>query len=80
MNYFQYEKMAEDRREEIRSEMKQIRLQEKALSARPSGSNWYTRRMLNLGNWMIAKGKKLRTRYESLPVDRTRPVHRSYAR
>ena len=80
MNYWQYEKMAEERREEIRSEMEQIRLEQKALSARPSGTNWYRRRMLNLGNWMIAKGKQLRTRYESLPADRTRPVHRTYAR
>jgi len=82
MNYWQYEMLAEERREEIRAEMKQIRLEEQALAARPVSPGWYGRRMFSLGNWMIATGRQLRGRYEieSRPTSHTHKVRGSFAR
>ena len=63
-------------------EMKQIRLEEQALAARPATPGWYGRRMFSLGNWMISTGRQLRGRYEqeSHPASPTQKIRGSYAR
>ena len=80
MNYWHNEVMAEQRREEITKEMEQIRLEEQALAALPHRNAWYDRRMFNLGNWMIARGRKLRRRYEPPCADSGQTLRGSLAR
>jgi hypothetical protein len=67
MNNWHTELMAEQRREELRKEMEQVRLEEQALAARSSQRarrGWYSRQMSTLANWMIATGRELQCRYE----------------
>lgn len=80
MNYWHDEVIAEQRREEIKEEMERIRLEEEALAARPHQPGWYDRRMFNLGNWMIARGKQLRRRYDSQSADSGQTFHGSLVR
>jgi len=67
MNQYQDEFTAEYNRQRIRSEIKQIRLEQLALKSRPYRPGRFTRLMFNFANWMIATGKQLRARYE-IPV------------
>lgn len=64
MNHYQDELTAEYHRKQIADELKQIRLEQLALKARPYKPGRYERTMYNLANWMIATGKQLRKRYE----------------
>lgn len=72
MNYWHTKAIAERHEEEIAEEMEQIRLEEEALAARRGRqerrSGWVDRRMFSLGNWMVATGQNLRSRYE-MPDD-----------
>ena len=80
MNFWHNEVIAEQHREELKKEMERIRLEEEAMEALPRRSGWYDRRMLNLGNWMIAWGKKLRRRYESQSAESGHTFHGSLVR
>jgi hypothetical protein len=59
--------LAEYHRQDLESEMRQIRLEQTAASARPYRPNWFARSMYNFANWMIGTGKQIRRRYE-IPV------------
>jgi hypothetical protein len=67
MNHFQDELTAEYNRQRISEELKQIRLEQLSIKARPYKPSRFERTMFNFANWMIATGKQLRKRYE-VPV------------
>ena len=64
MNHFQDELTAEYNRQRISEELKQIRLEQFAISSRAYKPGHFERTMFNFANWMIATGKQLRKRYE----------------
>ena len=64
MNYFQDEQTAEFYRQRIQAEIKQIRLEQLALTSRRYQPGRFERMMFNFANWMISTGKQLRKRYE----------------
>ena len=67
MNHWHIEAMAELQRRGIEHEMKDIRLAERAATARLYRPGWFARGMFGFANWMILTGKDLRRRYE-VPV------------
>jgi hypothetical protein len=69
MNHWNVEYIAESRRAAIRREMEQIHLLEQASAANRRDAGWVGRRMVSLGNWMIARGRDLRCRYDFESVD-----------
>ena len=69
MNHWNDEFMAEYHRQEILSEMEQIRLEKIALKSRVYRPGLFERTMFNFANWMISTGKQLRKRYEIPAVD-----------
>ena len=70
MNIFDYENTAEYNRQQTHNEIKQIRFEKTAVSARPYQPGRFTRVMFNFANWMITTGKQLRNRYE-IPVSKS---------
>ena len=69
MNHWNDEFMAEYHRQEILSEIEQIRLEKIAVSSRVYRPGLFERTMINFANWMISTGKQLRKRYEIPAVD-----------
>jgi hypothetical protein len=51
------EKMTELNRKKVQDEMAAIRLEEKALNGQPK---WIDKNLAILGDWMVARGEKLR--------------------
>jgi len=64
MNHRQIEVLAEQERRQIQDEMRQIRLEEEAISQVRS-QDWFAYVMVQFGNWMIAIGQHIRRRYEN---------------
>jgi hypothetical protein len=64
MNYFDYEKTAEYNREQIRTDLKLIRLAHVSRRSRVYRPGRFAHFMFNFANWMIDTGKQLRKRYE----------------
>jgi hypothetical protein len=60
-----YEIYVEERYEDALRKVEQHRLEKEALSASPKPNTWFERRMLLIGNWLIAKGESMRKRYEA---------------
>jgi hypothetical protein len=56
--------MAEYHRQDLIREAEQIRLEKLGMSSRVYHPNLFTRTMFKVGNWMIAKGRQIRQRYE----------------
>ena len=56
--------MAEYRRRELIKEADQIRREKLGVTSRVYHPSLFTRTMYNFGNWMIARGKQIRKRYE----------------
>jgi len=64
MNNWNNEYMAEYHRQDLIKEAEQIRLEKLEISSRVYHPSLFTRTMYSFGNWMIARGKQLRKRYE----------------
>jgi len=79
MNHWNDEFMAEYHRQEILSEIEQIRLEKIAVSSRVYSPGLFERTMFNFANWMISTGKQLRKRYEIPAVDCSKSRTGSFA-
>ena len=79
MNHWNDEFMAEYHRQEILSEIEQIRLEKIAVSSRVYRPGLFERTMINFANWMISTGKQLRKRYEIPAVDCSKSRTGSFA-
>jgi hypothetical protein len=79
MNHWNDEFMAEYHRQEILSEIEQIRLEKIAVSSRVYRPGLFERTMFNFANWMISTGKQLRKRYEIPAVDCSKSRTGSFA-
>ena len=76
MNNWQNEFMAEYHRQRILEEVEQIRLEKLVLQSRANCPNLFERILFTFANWMISRGKQLRTRYTlSSPVDEASTVN-----
>lgn len=64
MNYWNIETMTEQKRRQVREDMKRIRLEELA-EAQVYRQGWFERLMYGFGDWMVASGKRIRSRYEA---------------
>jgi hypothetical protein len=71
--------IAETRRDEIVSQMGQIRLEQHARLRRPQ-TGLYGRGMLKIADWMIAAGRDLRCRYDFRSSDCGQNISRGFAR
>jgi len=65
VNYLSPEMIAEINRRRIQEEMNAIRLEQEALK----GKNVLSRTLAALGEWMVARGEKLRNRYSEIPTN-----------
>ena len=74
MNSRHDEFMAEYHRQEILSEMEQIRLEKIAVKSRVYRPGLFERTMFNFANWMISKGRQLQKRYEFTAVNCGNPT------
>jgi hypothetical protein len=79
MNHWNDEFMAEYHRQEILSEIEQIRLEKLAVKSRVYRPGLFERTMFNFANWMISTGKQLRKRYETPAVDCSKSRTGSFA-
>ena len=79
MNHWNDEFMAEYHRQEILSEIEQIRLEKIAVSSHVYRPGLFERTMFNFANWMISTGKQLRKRYEIPAVDCSKSRTGSFA-
>lgn len=70
--------LAEEHRQEINRQIRRIRLEEQALRAGSSRTDWFSRRMHGLGRWLIARGQGLVERYEA-PQNLYHPTDRRFA-
>lgn len=59
--------MAELHRQQLLEEAELHRLEKRALKSQPGCPNLFERALIKFANWMIARGKQLRKRYE-LPI------------
>lgn len=64
MNNSHDEFNAEYQRQQIATEIRQIRLENAALKSALYRPGFFSRTMFNFANWMISAGKQLRKRYE----------------
>ncbi len=79
MNPLMEEYLIEEHRQDVKREVRHIRLQEQALRSALFRPNWFTHAMQQLGQWLIARGEGLVKRYET-PVKKPRQQPgRSYA-
>jgi len=65
MNNLSPEIMSEINRRRIKEEMDAIRLEEEALK----GNNLLSKKLAALGEWMVARGEKLRKRHSNRQTD-----------
>lgn len=80
MNHWHMENLAELRRQEIETELRQIHLAERMPVGNPYRAGMFSRLMFNLANWMIDTGRHLRRRYESPAGPHTHQPTGSFAR
>jgi hypothetical protein len=78
MDNWNFEVMAELRREELISVMRQIRLEQEAEKGSFSHPGRFARAMAAIGLWMIAFGQKLCQRYAE-PWPEVHPVLHSFS-
>ena len=64
MNHWHNEYMAEYHRQDLIKEAEQIQREKLGIGSRVYRPMLFARTMFNLGNWLIARGKQLRKRYE----------------
>jgi len=64
MNNWNNDYMAEYHRRDLIEEARQYQLEKLGVASRVLHPNLFTRTMFSFGNWMIARGKQLRKRYE----------------
>ena len=79
MNNWQHEFLGKYHRQQIREELKQIRLERLALKSRVYRPRAFERAMFNFANWMISTGKQLRKRYEIPAVNCGHPSTSNFA-
>ncbi len=65
MNNLPPEMISEINRRRIKEEMDAIRLEEEALK----GRNLLSKKLVALGEWMVARGEKLRKRHSAMQTD-----------
>jgi hypothetical protein len=80
MNNWLNEYMAEQHRQDILKQSKEIRLGKTANNSRTQHLNLFERTMYNFANWMITTGKQIRKRYEIPAVTCNNPPTNSFAR
>ena len=69
MEYIKMEQRAEEQRMQLRQAVTELRLQVEALhAATPAQPNWFAKKMITLGAWMIATGESLRRHYQISPT------------
>lgn len=80
MNNWNNEYMAEYHRQDLVQEAEQVRREKLGISSRIYHAGLFARTMFNFGNWMIARGRQIRKRYEIPSAACNNAPSGSYAR